>query len=83
MNTQHDKNLYTTLKATIRGKFIDWVSTLGNQKEPGVVMYTFNTSTQPQAEAGRSLCFQSQPGLHCKFQASQIYMVIFCLRGKN
>jgi hypothetical protein len=30
-----------------------------------------------EAEAGISLCIQSQPGLHSEFQANQVYRVCF------
>jgi hypothetical protein len=43
----------------------------------GMVAYIFNLRTQ-EAEEGRSLSVQSQPGLHNEFQSSQAYMVRPC-----
>jgi hypothetical protein len=37
---------------------------------PSIVLHTFNPSTE-EAEAGRSLWVQGQPGLQKKFQESQ------------
>lgn len=36
-----------------------------------------------EAEAGRSLLLESQPGLHSKLQASQSYTVRHCLKNKQ
>lgn len=45
-----------------------------NRNSPVTWMHAFNSRTQ-EAEAGRSLSVQSQPGLHSPFQARQSYMV--------
>ena len=38
---------------------------LGLKSQLDLIVHTFNPSTQ-EAEAGRSLCVQGQPGLHSK-----------------
>jgi hypothetical protein len=44
-----------------------------------MVVYTFNPGT-PEAQEGRSLGVQGQPGLHSKFQNSQGYIEKLCLK---
>lgn len=46
--------------------------------QPGRVVHTFNPSPQ-KAELDRSLRVRGQPGLHCKFQASESYKMTPCL----
>jgi hypothetical protein len=48
-----------------------------------MLLYTFKPSTQ-EAEAGRSLWVQSQPGLYSKFETIQDYVSRPCLKqNKN
>lgn len=46
-----------------------WVHLFKEKTKLVMVVYTFNSSTL-EAEAGRSLEVQGQPGVHTKFQAN-------------
>lgn len=51
-----------------------WLAVLSRVKQAGIVVYIYNSSTQ-EAETGRMLQVQSQPGLHREFQESQDYVI--------